>query len=285
MASMAFHSARQETESGNEFAVKNDVVVAAQVSGTFVATITWQGTVNGDDWVSLRALNVSTGVIATTATAEGAYLIFVTGVIKVRANITAYTSGIIKVVGNPTRFAEVAPTGGGSGGAIVLAAGEAYVGQFGSSLAEVTITPTLETSSIDDGDVLFQPTEIAGAARVAAGITTLTAIKAVCVDDHGYELTLHFFKSEVTFGALDGAPSIDDTDVLEYLGHVVIPDFKWVDLGGSKVATLDYGDVGLQMQADTGETSIWVACTIADPATGTPTFTASGLQLTTSWLR
>ena len=70
---------------------------ALQVSGTFVGTITWQATVDGANWVAVRATNLTSGTQATTATAAGIYFIPVAGLAGIRANITAYTSGTITV--------------------------------------------------------------------------------------------------------------------------------------------------------------------------------------------
>jgi hypothetical protein len=74
-----------------------------QVSGTFAATVTWEGTVDGSNWVgvALADLNSTTRARALTATAAGLYLLDgVAGLLAVRARISAYTSGNVTVVGN-----------------------------------------------------------------------------------------------------------------------------------------------------------------------------------------
>ena len=74
-------------------------VLTMQVVGTFSATITWEATVDGSNWVPVQATNLETGVIATTATAADIYRITVLGLVSVRARISAYTSGTITVTG------------------------------------------------------------------------------------------------------------------------------------------------------------------------------------------
>lgn len=70
----------------------------AQVTGTFSATITWEGTTGvsatqtDNTWVAIPAENVTTGAVATTTTAAGIYRANVVGLTYVRARVT-WTSG------------------------------------------------------------------------------------------------------------------------------------------------------------------------------------------------
>lgn len=73
--------------------------VAVQVTGTFVGTVQFEGTVDGSNWVAVQATNLNSGAAATTATAPGLFRINSKGLLKVRANITAYTSGAVTVTG------------------------------------------------------------------------------------------------------------------------------------------------------------------------------------------
>ena len=73
--------------------------LSVQISGITSATITFEGTVDGN-WVEQRAVNKTTGAVATTATADGIYLFDVVGIRKFRARISAYVSGTIKVTAN-----------------------------------------------------------------------------------------------------------------------------------------------------------------------------------------
>ena len=73
--------------------------LTAQVAGITTATITWEGTVDGTNWVAIQATNLNSGAAATTATADGIVRITVLGLRQVRARISAYTSGTITVTG------------------------------------------------------------------------------------------------------------------------------------------------------------------------------------------
>lgn len=73
---------------------------AVDLRGTFVGTITFQGTIDGTNWFPILALPVSSGVntaAVSTATAPGAWVGPATGLHRVRAILTAYTSGTVTV--------------------------------------------------------------------------------------------------------------------------------------------------------------------------------------------
>lgn len=74
-------------------------VLTMQVQGITTATITFEATIDGTNWVAILATNLNNDTTATTATADGIYRITVLGLISVRARISAYTSGTITVTG------------------------------------------------------------------------------------------------------------------------------------------------------------------------------------------
>lgn len=71
--------------------------VVAQVQGITTATITWEATVNGTNWVAIQGTNLTSGAAASDATVDGLYRIDARGLLKVRARISAYTAGTITV--------------------------------------------------------------------------------------------------------------------------------------------------------------------------------------------
>lgn len=85
-------SAVSATGDGGTLDVSGLASVGFQVSGTFTATVTFEATINGADWFSLRAKNVATGAVAATATAAGGYVADCAGLALVRARVT-WTSG------------------------------------------------------------------------------------------------------------------------------------------------------------------------------------------------
>ena len=88
-----------ETASGNLLDVDGISFVGIQVSGTFVGTVTFEATIDGDNWVSVEGASVGDSTsLSTTATAPGIWRISVLGLSTIRARISAYTSGAITVL-------------------------------------------------------------------------------------------------------------------------------------------------------------------------------------------
>jgi hypothetical protein len=101
--------------------VLRESTVAFQVSGTFVGTVTFEGTVDGVNWASLPVVSMAGGTSTTTATAPGIYIAACAGLLLVRARVSAYTSGAISV------SAQAAP---GRSGAVSLPANKAAAGDI-----------------------------------------------------------------------------------------------------------------------------------------------------------
>lgn len=85
------------TGASTEMNCFNAGTMVFQVVGTFTATITFQASINGSNWVAVRAENLNDGNKATTATAAGLYRIDEPTGMIVRANVTSYTSGTIDI--------------------------------------------------------------------------------------------------------------------------------------------------------------------------------------------
>ena len=98
--SVVLQSAAVATGNGTVMSVRGMSVVGCQVVGITTATITFE--VAGDDvptWVAIVAKNMNSGTEGTTATADGLYSVPVQGCNRLRARISAYTSGTITVSG------------------------------------------------------------------------------------------------------------------------------------------------------------------------------------------
>lgn len=91
------------TGDGSALEVITHSVVAFVITGTFTATVTFQGTVDGTNYVSIEAVNYATGAKSTTATAAGQFYANCAGLQKVRATVTwsAGTSVTVKARGLP----------------------------------------------------------------------------------------------------------------------------------------------------------------------------------------
>lgn len=73
--------------------------LTAQVVGITTATITWEGTIDGTNWVAVQVTDLTTGGTSTTTTADAIVRVVVLGLMQVRARISAWTSGTITVTG------------------------------------------------------------------------------------------------------------------------------------------------------------------------------------------
>lgn len=82
---------------GEFFDVRAWDFVVFQVSGTFTGTVTFQGTLNGQNWGTVQVTKMDDGTGVTTAAAAGLFQLRCAGLADVRANITAYTDGAITV--------------------------------------------------------------------------------------------------------------------------------------------------------------------------------------------
>lgn len=70
-----------------------------QISGTFVATVNFEGSVDGINHKAIQGVNKETGALAKTATATGIFVFPVTGLLKFRARISGRGSGSVTVKG------------------------------------------------------------------------------------------------------------------------------------------------------------------------------------------
>lgn len=70
-----------------------------QLTGTWSATVTFEASVDGTNYVAVPAFNVNTGAAATTATANGVYTLSTAGTASVRARVSSYSSGTVVVTG------------------------------------------------------------------------------------------------------------------------------------------------------------------------------------------
>lgn len=69
-----------------------------EVTGTFVATLIFEYTINGTDWYTLTANTIGAKVGETGATTVGKWIADVAGYLKVRVRCSAFTSGTVNVV-------------------------------------------------------------------------------------------------------------------------------------------------------------------------------------------
>lgn len=69
-------------------------------SGAWSGTVTFEGTIDGTNWVAINADPMPTGAAATSTTAQGLFQVPCAGLSQVRARLSTATSGSITVTGN-----------------------------------------------------------------------------------------------------------------------------------------------------------------------------------------
>lgn len=122
--------------------------LCAQVTGTFVGTITWEASVDQTTFVAINALKVATGASATTTTGTGLFTLQIGGFVLVRARMSAYTSGTAVVTlnassgGTDAGFVAASAGGGGGGGGPATIADGADVALGTTTDAGVTTDTT-----------------------------------------------------------------------------------------------------------------------------------------------
>jgi hypothetical protein len=75
------------------------MVLDMQVEGISGDTITFEGTIDGTNWIAVQCENLNSGDKGTTATADGLYRFVIGGVRQVRARVSTYSAGTINVTG------------------------------------------------------------------------------------------------------------------------------------------------------------------------------------------
>mgnify|MGYP003645769116 CR=1 FL=1 len=71
--------------------------VSVYVSGTWVATLQFEASVDGTNYFSVNALPIAAGIITTSSTANGQWQADVSGYANFRVRASAYTSGTVAV--------------------------------------------------------------------------------------------------------------------------------------------------------------------------------------------
>lgn len=157
--------------------------------------------------------------------------------------------------------------------AAMILATVAQVNFGGNVMVGKQVIPTVDTAIYAAGDVLFDTTAIAGASRTAGASCVLRSLSLIDKDDNAAaQIDLVFLSANVSLGTINAAPSISDANSVKVLAIVPVLAANFIDVGGSKVATVPGLDV--RLTPDSG-TTIYVAAI----ARGTPTQTALGIIL------
>ncbi len=96
---LVMQSGALSTGNGTPMPVGGLSGVGLQLVLAGTATVTFEVTIDGTNWVAVNAVNLNTLAQATTATASGIYFVPLSGADQLRARISAWTSGAVTVTG------------------------------------------------------------------------------------------------------------------------------------------------------------------------------------------
>jgi hypothetical protein len=185
----------------------------------------------------------------------------------------------VVVLGDPATNAGVAPVDATNGLAVqvipALPAGENLVGLVGSRSAVVAVTLSTDTSAYASGDLIADTQQIDAFFRKADGTGVINSINIIDEDAQGVALYIIFMSTTTSLGAENSAPNITDANLTAgFQGIISVATSDYVTISGTKVATIR--NIGLPVKAVSGTDDIYIAVL---NATGTPTFTAAGLEM------
>lgn len=93
-------NASTTTGNGTVLNVSGMGTAICHVSGTFIGTIVFEGSLNNSVFGAIDAQNITGGLITSSVTSAGFYKIPCNGIKYIRARISAYSSGAITVNGH-----------------------------------------------------------------------------------------------------------------------------------------------------------------------------------------
>ena len=137
------------------------------ITGTWVGTITFQGSVDGTNYVAMTGQPLGVGLLGSTTTVNGSFRLNITGLKSVRVLMSAYTSGTASVTIQCTAEAgftrSIATLVGGTDGSTI--------GNVGDRIKVDSVTTVI--TSVASANILKQ-SEFAVTVKVetdAAGVT------------------------------------------------------------------------------------------------------------------
>ena len=130
-----FHTAETGTGNGTAMDVGGLAAVGVQIEGVVAETITFEGTIDGSTWYAVQVVNLNSGAVGTTATADGLYLAPMAGIDQFRCRISTADGGSVTATGKG-----VVNAAGMSLADIDIQAAEAFTLADGANIALGTTT-------------------------------------------------------------------------------------------------------------------------------------------------
>ena len=148
-ATTTMQSAAVAVGNGTSLDVNGFATTIIELSGTFVATIAFEASIDDVTWNAISAVQTGTTSLSSTATTIGLFRLSTAGIKSIRARISAYTSGSVTAKGRSIVGA-TAPkiVNLASGATVALAAGSAIAGKVGIDQTTVGTTNAVSLAQI-----------------------------------------------------------------------------------------------------------------------------------------
>lgn len=142
--------------------------------------------------------------------------------------------------------------------------------------AVYSVAMSTDTSAYASGDLVADTQQLDAFFNKADGRGVINSITIIDQDAQGVSLYVMFHSTSTSLGTENSAPNISDANLAAGLqGIVAVSTADYVTVSGAKVATIK--NIGLPVKAVSGTDDLYVSVL---NSTGTPTFTATGLNLT-----
>lgn len=139
-----------------------------------------------------------------------------------------------------------------------------------------SVALSTDTSAYASGDLIADTQQLDAFFNKADGLGVVNSITIIDQDAQGVALYVMFHSTSTSMGTENSAPNISDANLASgLLGIVAVATTDYVTVSGAKVATIK--NIGLPVKAASGTDDLYVSVL---NGTGTPTFTATGLNLT-----
>lgn len=215
----AIQSASLSSATSASLNVAGYASVAFQFTGTWVATVQFEGSVDGSTYVALNATPPNSTTAVTSAAANGVWFATVAGLKFARARVSAYTSGTVVVT------IQAALSGGGSGG------GGGGGGSAPSGTIGAAVPATASPAAVKDnaGNLAYPSLDASGNLLVA--VTGAGSGGTSSTDGAGY--TAGTTAGTPTMGARDDAATTACAEDKVCIARLTSSRALMVDLSGT----------------------------------------------------
>ena len=284
---LVLQNAVAATGNGEVMDVSGYAALAVQVVGTFVATIYFEGTVDGSNWTALQGVSMSAGYIATSATAADALYIATPGLSLFRARVTwssgtsvTVTARAVTGVGAVATDTQLSASTSAIGS---LYAGEAHIGEVGGSSKTFTITGAtvaVTANTYATGQCMGAKLTLTDAGRINSGNVYLQSVVVQDLSAQSSALDVIIFNANpaATTFTNNAALDIADADLPKIAAVVSVGASDYKAFADSVVAQPDFNPRMITTDSAADLYAVLVC-------RGAPTYVANEVSLILGFMR